>query len=101
VVGESDKELKGWKMITNNKVSVEETLRKLVAKATKNESVVITRECTFKDLGVDSLEVVHILVALEDKLEIDINDKDLASIHNMKAFIDYLEEKVARKNSKK
>ncbi len=88
-------------MIINNSVSVEETLHRLIARATKNESVVITPGCTFKDLGVDSLEVVHILVALEDKLGIDINDKDLAAIHNMKAFIDYLEEKVARKNHKK
>jgi acyl carrier protein len=84
-------------MTIKNSVSVEETLSRLIAKATKNKTVVINPESTFKDLGVDSLEVVHILVALEDKLGIDINDKDLAAIHNMKAFIKYLDEKVSKK----
>ena len=86
-------------MIINEKLTVQETLRRLIAKTTKNETIVITPGCTFKALGVDSLEVVHILVALEDKLGIDINDRDLANIHNMGAFIGYLEEKVSKKQS--
>lgn len=82
--------------------SVQETLERLISKAKKRDRVIITPECTFKDLEVDSLEVVHILVALEDELGIDINDADLKGIHNMGSFIEYLEQKVveARKTQK-
>jgi acyl carrier protein len=85
-------------MMTDKKQTVEETLRRLIAKATRNENVVLTPNSTFKALGVDSLEVVRILVALEDALNIDIKDADLKTIANMKGFIDYLKQKVAEKN---
>jgi acyl carrier protein len=85
-------------MMTDKKQTVEETLRRLIAKATRNESVVLTPNSTFKAMGVDSLEVVQILVALEDALNIDIKDADLKTIANMKGFIDYLKQKVAEKN---
>ncbi len=85
--------------MTDKNVTVEGTLRKLVVKANHNKNVVLTPTCTFKDLGVDSLSVVNILVALEDSLNIDIKDEDLKSLHNMQAFIDYLKKKVAEKEA--
>ncbi len=47
---------------TDKDVSAEQTLRKLIAKATKRKNVNMTPTCTFKDLGVDSMSVVQILV---------------------------------------
>jgi acyl carrier protein len=85
--------------MTDKNVTVEGTLRKLVVKATHNNNVVLTPTCTFKDLGVDSLSVVNILVSLEDTLNIDIEDEDLKTLHNMEAFIDYLKKKVAEKEA--
>jgi acyl carrier protein len=81
--------------------TVKEILERLIARATKQEAIIINPACTFKDLGVDSLEVVHILVALEDELGIDINDADLKNIHNMGAFVSYLEQKVSKKKPPK
>jgi acyl carrier protein len=82
-------------MITDDAARIEGILKQLIARTTKKADVKITPDSTFKELGVDSLEVVHILVALEDTLGIDINDKDLTRIHNMGAFIEYLSQKVA------
>jgi acyl carrier protein len=85
--------------MADKNTTVEGTLRKLVVKATHNNNIVLTPNCTFKDLGVDSLSVVSILVSLEDSLNIDIEDEDLKSLHTMEAFIDYLKKKVAEKEA--
>ena len=76
--------------------SVEQTLRGLIARVTRNEDVVVTANSTFKGLGVDSLDVVSILVNIEDLYGIDLEDADLKNIKNMGAFIKYIENKVAQ-----
>jgi acyl carrier protein len=79
---------------TDNALNVEENLRRLVAKATKNDEIQITNTTTFHKLGVDSLETVHILVALEDIYGIDLEDKEMKIIEDMGGFIDYVKKKV-------
>ena len=41
-------------MTTDKTLEVEETLRKLIAKITRKENVVLTPTTTFKELGADS-----------------------------------------------
>lgn len=88
-------------MMTHGNGVVEETLQKLIARITHKEVVVLDPQSTFKDLGVDSLEVVQIMVAVEDALGIDIADEDMKSIKNMAGFVDYLKKKVAGKDEAK
>jgi acyl carrier protein len=84
-------------MTTENAVPVEETLRKIVAKITRNENVVLTPTTTFKELGADSLDVVQVMVALEENYDIELVDEDMKAISNMGGFIDYVKQKVAEK----
>jgi acyl carrier protein len=76
---------------------VEETLRKIVAKITRKENVVLTPTTTFKELGADSLDVVQIMVALEEAFDIELVDEEMKSLTNMGGFIDYVKKKVASK----
>ncbi len=85
-------------MTKEKPAQVEKTLKALIAKCLRRDNFVLDPSSTFKDLGVDSLEVVHILVALEDSLDIEIVDSDLKDIKNMGAFIVYLEKRVAEKH---
>ncbi len=84
-------------MATDKTLEVEETLRKLIAKITRKESVVLTPTTTFKELGADSLDVVQIMVALEEAFDIELVDEEMKSIANMGSFIDYVKKKVAEK----
>ncbi len=59
----------------------------------------ITRDTNFKKLGVDSLEVVHILVSLEDIYGIDLVDEEMKAIQDMGGFVDYVKKKVEAKNN--
>jgi acyl carrier protein len=76
---------------------VEETFRKVVAKITRKENVVLTPSTTFKELGADSLDVVQIMVALEEAFDIELVDEEMKVITNMGGFIDYVKKKVAEK----
>jgi acyl carrier protein len=75
-----------------------ETLRKLINKTKKRKDIVLDPDWTFKDLQIDSLEAVNIIVALEDELGIEIDDNDLKRIGDLRAFIRYLEIKVENRD---
>jgi acyl carrier protein len=97
--GFTQNKLKGCKVISQNVSAVEETLRSMIIKITHNENVSLTRDTTFKKLGVDSLNVVRILVSIEDAYDIDLEDDELKDIKDMGNFIDYLKIKIESKHS--
>lgn len=43
----------------------------------------LSRAATFKDLGFDSLDQVELVVALEEKFEVDISDDDSLKINTV------------------
>jgi len=44
-----------------------------------------------EDLGADSLDVVEMIMALEEKFEIEIPDSDAEKIQTVKDVVDYIE----------
>jgi acyl carrier protein len=79
-------------------VDVDKVLKKIINKAARRSDITLIPTCTFRDLGIDSLEVVKVLVAIEDTFGIDLQDKDLKTIANMGEFIDYIKTKVGEKD---
>jgi acyl carrier protein len=85
-------------MVKENIASVEETLKKIIERIIRKENLVLSPTTTFKEMGADSLDVVQIMVALEEQLNIELVDEELKSITNMGGFMAYLQQKVdARK----
>ncbi len=84
-------------MAVDNTMEVEDTLRKIVAKITRKEDVVLTPTTTFKELGADSLDVVQIMVALEEAYDFELVDEELKAITDMGGFIGYVKKKVSEK----
>lgn len=46
----------------------------------------------FKDIGVDSLDVIELVVSVEDELSIELSDARLDAVENIKDLADYLSE---------
>ncbi len=44
-----------------------------------------------EDLGADSLDVVEMIMALEEKFEIEIPDSDAEKIQSVQDVVDYIE----------
>ena len=78
-------------------MSVEETIREIAAKVLHKSDINFSDNVTFKDLGADSLDVVQMLVAIEDKYDIELVDEEMQQITNTREFVEYIERKIAEK----
>lgn len=54
----------------------------------------VTRDASFREhLEADSLDIVELIMALEDKLNIEISDEDAQSITTVGQAVDYIDGK--------
>lgn len=74
--------------------SVLESVKKIIAdtleidvKEVKEESNLIA------DLGMESLDLVDLVVAFEDKYKVTIDDKDVKKLQTVKDIVTYIENK--------
>ena len=56
-----------------------------------NEDEVKLESDFVEDLGADSLDVVELVMALEEKFEIEIPDSEAEKIKTVKDVVDYIE----------
>ena len=75
-------------------MTIEEQIRDIVARITRVDKSIISRESTFKDIKADSLDVVQALVAVEELFEIEIPDEVAQKFQNFGDFVSYVESKV-------
>jgi acyl carrier protein len=78
-------------------MSVEETIKQIASKILHVNNIEFPEGGTFKQLGADSLDIVQIIVAIEDKYEIELLDDELQSITTVREFVSLVERKVAAK----
>lgn len=55
----------------------------------------LTLDSNLRDLGIDSLDVVDLIMDLEEELGIEFSDEELMSIHTMKDVCDLIDKKKA------
>lgn len=68
-----------------------EAIAKLIAEKVECDIADVKMESSFKDLGIDSLDTVEMIMSLEDILgkEIEVEDK----VETVGALVKYIEEK--------
>jgi len=77
-------------------MTVEEQIREIIAKITRVDKSIITRQSTFKEIKADSLDVVQALVAVEETFGIEIPDEEAQKFQNFGDFVSYVENRVAQ-----
>ncbi len=77
-------------------MTIEEQIREIIAKITRVDKSIITRESTFKEIKADSLDVVQALVAVEETFGIEIPDEEAQKFQNFGDFVSYVENRVAQ-----
>ena len=78
-------------------MNVEEQIKDILARITRVDKNIITRQSTFKEIKADSLDVVQALVAVEETFGIEIPDEDAQKFQNFGDFVSYLESRVPQK----
>ena len=71
-----------------------EEMREMIAKQLNCEESSITESTSFKDdLGADSLDLFELVMALEEKYEVEIPSEELAELTTVGAVMEYLKNK--------
>ena len=71
-----------------------EKIREILKDYTEVPADKITPQSHFRDdLGLNSLDVVNVVVAFEDEFGIEIDDDDISSMVRVKDAIDYISER--------
>ena len=73
----------------------EGVVRELLVKEFRVEEETIKPEATFKEMGLDSLDVVSFVMALEDRLGVEIPEGDLNGVETYGDALALLERKQA------
>lgn len=73
---------------------IEETVRELLVTEFKVDPSVIDASKTFGEIGLDSLDVVSFVMALEDRLGVEIPESELQHVERLGDAVALLERKV-------
>ena len=66
-----------------------EAIAELIAEHNDCDVSEVTRESTFKDLGIDSLDTVEMLINLEDKIGVEIElDQKVDTVGDLVEFVE-------------
>lgn len=68
---------------------------KVIADSQKLPPEKVTLDSTFEELGIDSLDGVNILFALENEFNINIPDEGVQGIRSIRQMVDALEKLLA------
>jgi len=72
-------------------MSVESKVKEIIVEQLGVDAGQVTPEASFvDDLGADSLDTVELVMALEEKFDIEIPDEDAEKITTVGGAIDYL-----------
>ena len=71
-----------------------EEMKEMIAEQLNCEESSITETTSFKDdLGADSLDLFELVMALEEKYEVEIPSEELADLTTVGAVMEYLKNK--------
>ena len=70
---------------------------KIVAEQLQVDESKVVPEASFTtELGADSLDIVELVMAFEERFNIEIDDDSAGNIQTVKDAIDYIENKIAK-----
>ena len=70
---------------------------KVIATSKRIPLQTVTIESDFQQLGIDSMDAVEILFALENEFDISIPDEEVRSVRNVRQMCEGIEKLVAAK----
>ncbi|GFZ08152.1 hypothetical protein Acr_19g0010890 [Actinidia rufa] len=68
-----------------------QTVQSTIAKQLSTDETAVTPQTKFSDLGADSLDIVEIMMALEEKFEVSIGEEGAANISTVQDAADLIE----------
>lgn len=75
---------------------IEEVLRTTIAEQLGINEDEISLNASFgSDLGADSLDILELIMALEEQLELELPDEDMKRLKTVQEWVDYLNQRLS------
>ncbi len=74
-----------------------ERVRKVIATSKRLPEEKVTIDSTFEELGIDSMDAVEILFALENEFDINIPDEEVKQVRNVRQMAEGVAKLLAAK----
>ena len=68
-----------------------ETLQQAIKKELGRDLGTLTKDTSFEELALDSLDVVQMVMAIEEAFDIEIDDDDVENLKTLGQLLDYIE----------
>ncbi len=72
-------------------------VRKVIATSKRIPAERVTIDSAFEELGIDSMDAVEILFALENEFDINIPDEEVKNVRNVRQMVEGVEKLLAAK----
>ena len=76
----------GADSIPDNQVT--QRVLRIIAETQRKDPSQVTAESSFEELGIDSMDGVNIVFALENEFNINVPDEEVKNIHSVRDMID-------------
>jgi acyl carrier protein len=76
-----------------------ERVRKVIATSKRSPVERVTIDSAFEELGIDSMDAVEILFALENEFDINIPDEEVKTVRNVRQMVAGVERLLAAKSA--
>jgi len=76
-----------------------ERVRKVIAASKRIREDRVTIDSAFEELGIDSMDAVEILFALENEFDINIPDEEVKTVRNVRQMVEGVEKLLAAKSA--
>src|SRR5580704_5632229 len=78
-------------LISSDLINDEELTRRIlriIAETQRKDPAQVTIDSSFEELGIDSMDGVNIVFALENEFDINVPDEEVKSIRNVRDMVD-------------
>ena len=72
---------------------------RIIAETQRKDPAQVTIDSSFEELGIDSMDAVEILFALENEFDINIPDEEVKSVRNVRQMVEGVERLLAAKSA--
>ena len=76
-----------------------ERVRKVMATSKRIPEETVTIDSSFEELGIDSMDAVEILFALENEFDISIPDEEVKTVRDVRQMMEGVERLLAAKSA--
>lgn len=82
-----------------NQEDLTQRILRIIAETQRKDPATVTIDNSFEELGIDSMDGVNIVFALENEFDINVPDEEVKNIRNVRDMVEGVRTLIAQRNA--